>query len=574
MMHDDPRVDRLVREWMAGRVSRRTLARRAAALGVSWRSVSAAAGAGALVLPRGVRRAAAQERGGTVNVAGTQDSGIGNPILTGGLQAGGTFVFWCAFSRLVTYDDKGTPTPDLADSWEYNQDGTQLTLKLNPAATFHDGQPVTSADVLFTFDKIADPNTDTPQASRLQVGGEFAQWTAPDAQTVVLTTKTAYAPFLFALSQVGIIPKHILESVADINTDAFNTAPIGSGPFKVVEYKFDEYVRFEAHAGYHRGMPAADKLNVLKFEDTQPALAALEAGDVDLCFTPPESQPPYDENPDFILHRYVYYTPITLSFNQQVPALQDVKVREGIRHAINKDELAEIVTKGRNPRADNQYANGGPLDRYNDYNLPMDEFNLEAAGASLDQAGWVLNGGSIREKDGQPLSLTLTTYADFQEYINDLEILQDMLSKVGIEIKPEPVPDYDSLVALQQDPNADPNRRALTVEEWPHPFEQDPDVFQELHSSAVPPDGSNYNYFVDAELDGLLEQGRTTVDDEARIGIYHQIDARRKELIPSIPLYLATDGWVASAALKGIPEDTPSIRWYLRCCMDKIYKPE
>jgi ABC-type transport system substrate-binding protein len=339
------------------------------------------------------------------------------------------------------------------------------------------------------------------------------------------------------------------------------------------EYQVEQYARFQPHDAYHRGKPAADEVNVLYFEDTQPALAALEAGEVDLTFTPPESQPPYDENPDFKLHRYVYYTPITLSFNHKVPVLQDISVRQAIRAAINKDELAEIVTRGRNPRADNQYADGGPLDRYNDYSLAKDEFSPENAAALFDAAGWVLN-GDVREKDGQRLALTMATYADFPEYTNDLEILQGMLKEVGIEITLDPAPDYDSLFALQQDPDTDPNRLALTVEEWPHPFEQDPDVRNELHSTSFPPNGSNYNYFSDAEIDRLIDEGRTTVDDEARVAVYHQLDARRKELIPSIPLYLATDGWVASAALQGIPEDTPSIRWFLRCCMDQISKPE
>src|SRR5262245_54367382 len=97
MMHDDPRVERLVRDLMAGRLDRRSLARRAGALGVSWRTLASAAGAGALALPMSYRRARAQDRGGTVNVAGTQDSGIGNPILTNGTTSANSYIFWQVF---------------------------------------------------------------------------------------------------------------------------------------------------------------------------------------------------------------------------------------------------------------------------------------------------------------------------------------------------------------------------------------------------------------------------------------------------------------------------------------------
>ncbi len=579
MAPEDERIARLIDDGRTGRLSRRELGRRAAGFGLSVpmvRVLGASAGAGAVMLPGLSSRAMARGtyaqagKGGVVSVAQTGgDPGVGNPILVGGTD---NYPFWWAFSRLVTYDDTGTPIPDLADSWTYNADGTELTLKLNPNAKWHDGEAVTSADVLFTFDKVKDPNTKTDVASNLQVGGEFVTWAAPDPQTVVLTTKVPFAPFLFALSQIGIIPKHALEGSADINNDPFNRKPIGSGPLKIVEWEQDQFIRYERFDGYHRDLAAADGLNEVFFEDAQPALAAMEAGEIDITFTPPESQPPYENNPDFVLHRYVYFTPITLSFNFKHPLLQDVKLRQAIRYAIDKDSLAETVTKGRNTRADNQYSDNGPLDRYNNYTLPKDEFSVEKANALLDEAGYTLNNG-VREKNGQRLSFPMLTYSGFEEYKNGLEVLQEMLQAIGIETKPEVI-DYDALSQRWSDPNDDPMTRPLTLEEYPHPFEQDPDVTDELHSASFPPNGQNYNYVKDDQIDQLIAQGRTETDDEKRIAIYHQLDARRKEVIPSIPLYLATDGWVFSRKVGGVPENTPSSRWFLRCCANKLFKAE
>ena len=312
--------------------------------------------------------------------------------------------------------DEGMIIPDLADEWDYDSAGTEITFKLNPAARWHDGEPVTSDDVVFTFDTIMAENTKTDRRSDLQVGGETVTWSAPDAGTFVITTPQPFAPLLFALSNIGIIPQHILADVEDINTDPFNLSPIGSGPFKIVEWQQNIVTRYERFDDYFRGPAAADALNEVFFEDAAPALASLEAGEVDVVFAPPESQAPFEDNPDFLLLRYVYYTPITLSFNQKHPLLQDLKLRQAIELAVDKDSLAETLTKGRNSRADNQYADSGPLDRYNDYSLPKAEFDVEQANTLLDDAGYTLGTDGVREKDGQRLSFPMLTYSGFEEY--------------------------------------------------------------------------------------------------------------------------------------------------------------
>jgi peptide/nickel transport system substrate-binding protein len=576
MTREDHRIDALIAEVRSGRLSRRDLGRRAAALGLSVPAIRALAGVGAgavavapnLATLAGAAPARQEGKGGTISVAVTGgDPGIGIPILVGGLD---NFPGWWAFSRLVSYDDKGTPIPDLADSWTYDDAGTEVTFKLNANAKWHDGEAVTSDDVIFTFDKIKDPATKSNRVSDLKVGGEFVEYKASDPQTVVITTKEPFAPFLFALSQICIIPKHLLESSADLSTDPFNLKPIGSGPFKVVEWEQDQFTRYERFDDYFRTVAAADGLNEVFFEDAQPALAAMEAGEIDITFTPPESQPPYEDNPDFVLHRYVYFTPITLSFNFKHPAFQDVKVRQAIRYAIDKDSLAETVTKGRNTRADNQYSDKGPLDRFNDYSLPKDEFSVEKANALLDEAGWAKGGDGIRAKGDQKMSFPMLTYSGFEEYKNGLEILQQMMGEIGIDTKPEVI-DYDALSERWSDPKDDPMTRPLTLEEYPHPYEQDPDVHDELHSSSFPPEANNYNYVEDDEVDRLIQAGRKETDDEKRVAIYKELDARRKEIVVSVPLYLATDGWVFSAKVGGVG-DTPSARWFLRSQVYRMFK--
>jgi peptide/nickel transport system substrate-binding protein len=516
------------------------------------------------------------ETGGVINAITTLgDAGIGNPILS----SHDYWTNWITFSKLFKYDDLGNILLDLAEDFEYSDDGLELTLHLQEA-TWHDGEPFTSADVIFTFDTIQDENTDTPFGSRLQVGGDWVGWSAPDDRTVELTMSEPFAPFLFALSQVVIIPRHLLEDSDDINTDPFNTSPIGTGPYRVVERVPDQYIRYERYDDYFLGMPAADGWTVFFMADTTAGAAALDAGEIDMMFTPPEMQPRYEDNPDFRVLNYVYYTPITLAFNHRHPALEDFDVRRAIAHGIDKEALNDTVTRGRGLLANNQYATTGPLDQFNDYDnvnyMEAYPFDQDMARELLDGAGWTEGADGIRERDGQRLSLTLLTYSGFDEYQNGQVIIQEMLGDIGIEVIPQ-VLEYNALQSLWYDPDGDPEERAMELHEWPHPFEQDPDVYNELHSSNHPP-GDNYMWFEDAEADELIARGRETVELDDRITVYHELDRRRMETLPALPLYCAIDAWVVSTRVESRNmdhplDDTPSFRWYQRAFPQDLYKP-
>ena len=496
-------------------------------------------------------------KGGVINISNTNgDTQVGNPILS----TAATMLPYYMFSRLMVYDDTGSLRPELASEWAFSADNTELTLMLR-AANWHDGQPFTADDVIFTFDTIKDDKTDTDAKSKLKVGGDFVTWTKVDDKTVKIALKEAFAPILYNLNDVHIIPKHILSTVSDINTDAFNTKPIGTGPFKFSEWQADQYVKMVRNDDYWGGEVRPDGLTVFFQSDSNVAIASLEAGDMDAIFTPPESQPAYDNKPGFKLYNYVYFTPITLAFNHKHPILQDVKVRQAIAMAIDKKSLTDSVTKGRGLVANNQFADTGPLDRYNDYdNVKPVAFDVDAANKLLDDAGYAMGSDGIRQTtDGKKFSFNIITYSGFEEYQNDMVILQEMLKQVGMDIKPNTV-EYTTLEGMWADANDDPENRALELEEWPHPFEFDPDLFNELSSQSFPP-GLNYMWFKDDQCDQLIDQGRTTTDPDQRAAIYQKLDVRRAEVIPAVPLYIAVDGWVVSDKLKGVA-DTPYFRRY------------
>ncbi len=600
-MNDD-RVGRLIDEATRLRWSRREILKRAAVLGLSAPAIGAVLAAcggsddddaeptnttaapagstepaGGAASPTSGGADATPTTGGGTTPAGSGgiinmnttlgDSGIGNPILTSSVS----LIEYYIFNRLMIYDDTGTLQPELAEEWVYSDDNLELTVTLREAL-WHDGEAFTADDVIFTFDTIKNESTDTTQRSKLQIGGEYVTWEKVDDRTVKLVTPEPFAPFLFGLQDLEIIPEHILSQSADINTDAFNRAPIGTGPYKMGEWQSDQFMRFEPFEDYWGGRPANDGITVFFHADTEVGSAALDSGEIDLMFAPPELQPRYEDNPDVKIYNYVYFTPISLAFNFKHPILQDVKVREAIRMAIDKESLTETVTKGRGIVANNQYADTGPLERYNDYDgVSAPEFNVEEANRILDEAGYTMGDDDVRvSPDGERFSFNIITYSGFEEYINDQVILQEMLAEIGIELTPQVV-DYSTLESMWADPSDDPSNRALELEEYPHPFEFDPDVYNELHSDNLPPTGLNYMWVDDEEIDRLIDQGRTTTDPDERVEVYKELDRRRNELVVVVPLYDAVDGWVVSSRLKNVA-DTPYFRRYVLYGLKDVYK--
>lgn len=495
--------------------------------------------------------------GGIINVSSTAgDSGILNPILVGSEA----WTDYLLFSRLVYFDDTGSLQPDLAESWTFSDDNLELTMNL-ATANWHDGTPFTADDVIFTFDTIAAEDTDTNLRGRLQVAGEFIGWEKVDDSTILLTVTEPFAPLIFSLSLVPIVPMHILDG-QDVNTSDFNLNPVGTGPFVFSAWERDQFIQVVRNEDWFRGDVLGEGFTIFFTEDTNANIIALESGDLDMIFTPPEAQERFQDNENFTLHNYVYFTSITLAFNHNHEILADQAFRKAIEVGIDKTSWTESVTRGRGIVSFNQFAETGPLDRYNDYdNVVPVEFDQEAAAQALEDLGWTMGDGGIRGQNGQQLSFNVITYAGFDEYQNGMVIFQDQMSQIGVEITPNVV-EFSTLEEMWADPDDDPANRAFELEEWPHPFEFDPDLFNELHSSNFPP-GLNYMWYANDEIDQLIIDGRTNTDPEARVEIYRQIDTIRAEDLPCIPLYLAVDGWVAANTVLG-PDGEPIQSDYFR----------
>jgi peptide/nickel transport system substrate-binding protein len=317
-----------------------------------------------------------------------------------------------------------------------------------------------------------------------------------------------------------------------------------------------------AHEDHFRGRPRNDGLHYVYFPSTSAAAAAFEADDIDVMFAPPDIQHRFENVSGSTLHEHVYYTPISLAFNHRHPLLQDITVRRAIAMGIDKTAIVEAATGGRGAVAHNQFSASGPLDQYNDYtNATTLEYDPDAANQMLDNAGHTRGTDGVRvSPGGERFSFSLLTYTGFEEYRTGQALLQEMLLEIGIEIVPQ-LADFSTLEGMRSNPNPQPDIRSLELQEWPHALEFDPDLFSELHSDSFPP-GSNYMWFVDPEVNTLIERGRTTTDQDERTAIYRELDVRRAETLPNVPLYSAIDAWVVSDRVAGVSE-SPYFRRYV-----------
>ncbi|MBN2305519.1 MAG: hypothetical protein JXQ72_13630, partial [Anaerolineae bacterium] len=192
-------------------------------------------------------------------------------------------------------------TGDLAESWSVSEDGLTWAFKLHEGVMWHDGVELTAEDVVYTFQTIQTSEEDiAPFRPRFMQGDEPIKFEAADKYTVVATLTTPNASFFTDIS-VPIVPKHILEG-QDLREGPFNRAPIGTGPFKVVEWNTAESIVLEANEDYFRGRPCIDRLIFRIIPDEQTQVAALQTGEVDfLPNIPGASVPVFEGNSDYTI---------------------------------------------------------------------------------------------------------------------------------------------------------------------------------------------------------------------------------------------------------------------------------
>jgi peptide/nickel transport system substrate-binding protein len=338
-----------------------------------------------------------------------------------------------------------TPTPGLAESWEASEDGLTWTFHLRDTQ-WHDGEPVTAHDVEYTYHIIF--NDEVISARNADTLALIDSVEAIDDSTVVFTLNEPNIS-MEASDQV-IVPKHIWEEHEgnwnEFTNDDFPI--IGSGPWQVVDFETDQFIRYQANEDYWRGAPGFDELIFQYYTEPDTAVAALEAGEVDIVGGLNEAQFNRLDGQDGITtnmapnRRWVALrfntgaqTADGEEFGDGHPALTDVAVRQALHHAIDKQELIDRVTGGFGVVASSIVPSVFDTIWWEPSGDDLVSFDLAEANRILDEAGYELGDDGIRvTADGEPLVFSFGVDAGVAERENAALFIEEWWEEIGVGI--------------------------------------------------------------------------------------------------------------------------------------------
>lgn len=345
------------------------------------------------------------------------------------------------YDTLLVLDEESVPQPHLAESVEVSDDGLTWTLRLAEDVTWHDGEPVTAEDVVFTFDYVQQYTS-----SRFTGPAEVATDVVADGDMVTFTLETPNPEFAVRpLADMPIMPAHIWEDVEDPEAAGVDLA-IGSGPYVLDEYTPDQRYTLTASEDYGLGAASVSRLTVSVIPEQQTAIAALQSGEVQAVTDgiPPQLVEPLGQGEGIeILAGPEYGSTLLLMNNERAPF--DVpEVRQAVSRAIDVQDLVDTVALGQATSGDPGFVH--PDSPYAD--APRSHvFDPQEAVALLEEAGAAQGPRGIRELDGQALSFDLLVYADAPDRLRAAELIRDDLAEVGIEVTVDAL-DADSVDAL------------------------------------------------------------------------------------------------------------------------------
>jgi peptide/nickel transport system substrate-binding protein len=379
-------------------------------------------------------------------------------------------VMGLTYDYLVDFSPKdSSPSPGLADSWETSDDGLTWTFHLNKDAKWHDGKPVTSEDVAYTFRRILEEE----QGLYIDYVRQIDKIETPDKHTVVFKTKDPSVQMLSML--VYILPKHIWEDVPAEETKTFKNEPaIGSGPFQAVEWKEGQSVRLEANPDYFGGAPHIDEIIFQLYDNDDTMVQALKNGEVDYIawfpinlFKSLENQEGIETNsapdPGITELGFNLYEPTPEAIEEfdapktstGDPALLDPLVREAINWSIDEEKLTQKILQGEGIPGSTLVPPA--LARYH---LKLDEseiqgFDIERSKELLEQAGWRdTNGDGTVDKDGEELELRLFVRSEDKDSVTAGQFIEDWFEEAGIGLETKAISDTaltDAIYAADYD---------------------------------------------------------------------------------------------------------------------------
>ena len=486
------------------------------------------------------------KKGGTMVIAYWGDPISFNPDAK--IDDAGSGIYGCIFSRLVALDTNYNVIPDLAESWEVSDDGLTYTFHLRRNVKWHDGHPFTSADVVWTLNQIKS-HKEAPASRHFK---DVESIEAPDDYTVVIKMKHPSAPFLGFLAWYGtyIMPKHLYDitkdgSPVDWLDNPHNQKPIGTGPFKFVEWVKGDHVTLEKNPDYFLGEPYLDRIVFKIIPDENTAVQAFINGEADVDQNTSMAQVDMlTKIPGVVVSMKPGPSRFYMSYNvgRRDSPMHDKKVRLAVAYALNRKEIFKKAIK-HGKVAEGFYTPAIPW-AFNP-NAKIPEYDPELAEKLLDEAGYP------RKEDGYRFEITLV-YFTGQEWRDMSTIIKEQLDKVGIKVKLE---EYEIAAYIEKVLKAgDFDLTVLDGFQGP-----DPDNLKLRVGT-----GGDINVmgYSNKEVDELLEKAARISDKNERAKYYFKVQEILAEDLPIYPIAEVTYLYVHKDYVKDLPYQLPNVVAY------------
>src|SRR5579884_298198 len=451
---------------------------------------------------------------------------------------------------------------NFAESWTVSDDQTTYTFKLRPDLVWSDGQPMTATDFKWTYDQASNPANAWPYISNLE---NIASYEAPDEHTIVVKLKEPVAVGLEMADAITALPKHIWEKLDwnDPSTNPeYNKPTVGSGPFLLQDWQRDNQAVFVPNDRYFRGRPKLDSYTIRIAGNATVGYQWLKTGEVDRFTFLPSDYEDAKRQPNLTVYEW---WPASgdwsyIGFNLRRPLVQDVRVRQALAYAVDRNLIIDKVLYG---LAQPIYSAFGPTCWCYNPDVPHRDYDLAKAREMLDEAGWSPGADGIRQKDGQRLKLRLMFGPNTNRVREQIAtITQDSFKQIGVDLEIQTL-EWSAYLSALRTPPFDWD---MNVGGWSATV--DPYWMYQIWSEDNIPE-LNAGAYKNPELEALFKKGARTFDQAERKQIYGEIQRILTDDQPYIYLYM-NKGWDGvNNRIGGIEPTTLGIdynieQWYVK----------
>ncbi|MEX2500906.1 MAG: ABC transporter substrate-binding protein [Trueperaceae bacterium] len=458
--------------------------------------------------------------------------------------APGSWVFSQILEPLITVNQQMEIEGRLATDWEFIDD-TRLRFTLRQGVTFHDGTPFNAEAVKYTWDRAWDE--DRPGRWK-SLAGPVEGIEIVDEFTVDLVARQPYGPLLLTATMpyTGVVSPTAAEEMGD----EFGRGPVGTGPFSFVEWRSNDRITLEANDDYWGGRPNLDRVVFRTIPEEGARMLSLRAGEVDMVLMPtPSDLPGLEADPNFTVEGAPGVGVFYLAFNLEREAVSDVRVRQAVAHAIDRELIVEAILEGGGVLATSVI--GEPVFGYKDMRLlERYPYDPERARELLEEAGYSRGSdGFMVDENGERLTLELLPSNG--RSLKDREIaetLQEFLRQAGIDVEMD-IFEWATTFELMRGATLEYDLNSFTW--FTTTADADYTMYSNYVSTETPPESWNRWRYANDDVDEWLKAARASLDLDEREELYGMVQDQLAVDLPAIPLYGSYEVAALDASVEG-----------------------